>query len=181
MFGSLLLRGNWDKVVSKISKLTDKTSSQNPPIKLIWLAPSSPFWSRSGKIQECVSTVVEHSHNRKNNKFNFEFQLFLPLVSEADSAKKQWEAEFRNSKKFLYGCKEGFMDGAVEIVLAPRKFAVVVFHIVSPNSMIPIPLGYMTEERQLLDQIEETVSEYLSEPMGYDQTNNFGKLSPPNN
>lgn len=180
IFGSILLNQNWDQIFPIAQSLAKKTSKNSEEhVSLLWMAPSNPFWARSAKIQECLSTLTFLVDKPKTQKSGRKFKLFLPIQSKSDfTTIKRWDNEFVNFREQLFGIKEGFMGGSVEVILWPRKFAVVLFHVVPPGKMVPIPLGFITKERRDLEIIERSVVSYLNEPIGQDETNNLGRLRP---
>lgn len=177
VFGSLLLNDNWDHITSALTLHLKKSSTGNQPEKLIWIAPSTPYWGRSTKIQECLSTLLDFSEKRKKNQTKLAIQLYLPLNNDKNSEKNRWMNEFKDLKECLFAYKEGFMDNNVEILLLTGKFAAVIFHVVTPQNMVPIPLGFMTEDRIVLEEIELAVDTYLKEPLGLNGTKDFGKMT----
>lgn len=181
MFGSLLLTNNWDRVVGLFKKhaLLVNDSSLTSPGKVTWLAPSNPFWARSGKIQECISTLLELSHEPKSKQQTFELLLRVPLYGREDRAGKRWLSEFREFKPVLHGYVEGYYQGDVELILYPGHFAIVLFHVVPPKSWVPVPLGFTTEDKSLITRIEHSLEEYLSEPIGDMGNKDLGKIHKP--
>lgn len=181
LFGSLLLPNNWDRVIGLFKKhahlLNDGSGTSSD--KVTWLAPSNPFWARSGKIEECVSTLLELSVDPKSNQKAFDLLLRMPLHGQGDRAGKRWLSEFRDFKRVLHGYVEGYFQGDVELVLYPGHFAIVLFHVVPPSSWVPVPLGFTTEDKQLVSDIERSLEDYLSEPNGDMGIKDLGRIHNP--
>ena len=179
MFGSLQLPNNWDRVVGLFKKHLHPTSDKmrSSPDKVTWLAPSNPFWGRSDKIQECISTISELSIDSKTNFKFFNFSLKLPLYGKEDKAGKSWLSEFRDFRPMLHGYVEGYGQGDVELILYPSRFAVVLFHVVPSKNWVPIPLGFTTEDKNLTVKIEHSLKDYLSESDGYEGVKDLGRIA----
>lgn len=60
LFGSLQLTTNWDRVVGLFKKHGQllRKKADGGPAEVTWLAPSSPFWGRTNKVQECISAAL---------------------------------------------------------------------------------------------------------------------------
>ena len=179
MFGSLQLASNWDRVVGLFKKhgqlASKKTGSGTDEVT--WLVPSSPFWGRTDKIQECISTVLGLSSDPKSNQKLFDLSLKLPLHGKEDRAAKRWLSEFRDFRQVLHGYVEGYCQGDVELIIYPGCFAVVLFHVVPPGPWVPIPMGFLTEDKNLVSRIEQSLGDYLSDLSSDDGVKDLGKIA----
>ncbi len=179
LFGSLQLTSNWDRVVGLFKKHGQllRKKADGGPAEVTWLAPSSPFWGRTDKVQECISTVLGLSTDASSKQKTFDLSLRLPLNGKEDRAAKRWLSEFKDFKQVLHGYVEGYCDGDVELLLYPGCFAVVLFHVVPPRTWVPIPLGFVTEDQALVGTIEQSMKDYLSQPTGYEVINDLGRIA----
>lgn len=179
IFGSLLLSHNWDRVVGLFRKHTQssRVKKDSTPEMVTWLAPSSPFWGRAGKIQECISTILGFSTESKSNQKVFDFSLKLPLQGKEDWSAKKFQLEYKEFRSVLYGYVEGYYQGIVEMIIYPGRFAVVLFHVVPPISSVPIPLGYVTEDKTLVAKLDQSLKEYLFQPTGCEGNKDLGPIS----
>jgi DNA uptake protein ComE-like DNA-binding protein len=172
IFGSLLLSHNWDRVVGLFRKHTQssRVKKDSTPEMVTWLAPSSPFWGRAGKIQECISTILGFSTESKSNQKVFDFSLKLPLQGKEDWSAKKFQLEYKEFRSVLYGYVEGYYQGIVEMIIYPGRFAVVLFHVVPPISSVPIPLGYVTEDKTLVAKLDHYASKNAMNIDGFSES-----------
>ncbi|EMW0832004.1 hypothetical protein AAEK53_004830 [Klebsiella aerogenes] len=179
--GPLYSNSNWSFISSKIQKyITNRTTSEDKKTKqLVWLAPSDPYWGKSSQIIDCLSELeILQLTTGKNPERVFTPKLYLPLSSPADRRTlSKLVYDFRESANLNYGVAEGFMDGNVEVLYLENEFIVVFYHINFPESLpVTLPVGFITEDKKILNKISKLVEEYIDSSSSHDKPHNFGLL-----
>ena len=179
--GPLYSNSNWSFISSKIQKyITNRTTSEDKKTKqLVWLAPSDPYWGKSSQIIDCLSELENlQLTTGKNPERVFTPKLYLPLSSPADRRTlSKLVYDFRESANLNYGVAEGFMDGNVEVLYLENEFIVVFYHINFPESLpVTLPVGFITEDKKILNKISKLVEEYIDSASSHDKPHNFGLL-----
>src|SRR5690606_24740221 len=162
------LQRNWDKVnhLLKMHKERIKSAGKDSLPELLWLAPSNNFWGKTERIKACLSDIVSsEKYSKKDGERILEAKILLPLDGKDDhKGKRFWLTEFSQYRNYLHGFVPSLYGGDVEIICLSDCFAVITYHLFQPGRFqLPVPFGFMTENKRLVQQIEQDVASSLSE------------------
>lgn len=166
IIGSLTLNENWESVENKIKEML---KSQGGAVNVTWIAPSENYWSKSEWQSACFEKLNELK------KVNLE--LYLPIPHRNDKkTKKSYLRQYPNLKNSLHGYIDGFLTGSEEIVIIDEKYAFVIGYLYQNEELLPIPVGFETDNAHTINTLISNFEEYLA---SLDQTFNprdLGKL-----
>jgi hypothetical protein len=177
LVGPIYQQENWkvlEKEIHTISKRVKGSNQENNSTKIIWIAPSNPFWGMTSKIGIAFETLQEAF---KDNKGTLA-KVFLPIRNQYDkNTAKKWLNHFKPYANILNGLREGFCDGNVEILLIKNELVAISYH-VSDSERLPVsmPIGFFTKDLNVVNHIGKIVDQYLNGYASYDEPNNCGHL-----
>ncbi len=146
---------------------------------LIWLAPSDSFWGRSKGFLSIKNLLLDGAKTTgKKAKAIYKPKIYLPISDKNDKpGLREWKNLF-DTPEDCHAYVEGFFDGSTEVLVLKDKFAVVTYHLSMPSvSPIPIPLGFISKKKEIIENIGQVVTGYLSSTVGYDDPVDLGDLS----
>ena len=92
-------------------------------------------------------------------------------------SKSQWKKEFSGYGDYLHGLVEGFLDGNVEVIVLPNKFAAVCYHMSMPEQYdVSLPLGFIATDSEMVSKVTKLVNSYIGGMQGYDKPNDLGLI-----
>ncbi|MDF1690480.1 MAG: hypothetical protein P1U35_12815 [Cycloclasticus sp.] len=154
--GASTLSENWEKIYKPIKLLVNKASSgKGGKPQVIWVAPSDRHWLQSDAMFNRVKNLKELVKDSN-------FSLMLPVDGKGDlSGIRNWRSQLGELKEQSEKFCSGFLDGVVELIIVPEHLAVIVYHLQRPNEAMTIPLGFITEDRDMVKKIEDCYEKYL--------------------
>jgi hypothetical protein len=170
LYGALQLPRNWDRAEKLLAKHADrlaKTGAEQP-ITLTWLAPAAHgLWGKYARHGQALSRFV-HSARAKINgqeKTVFSPRLLIPLGDQNDQqARNRAFNECKEAESVLHGFIESNALSALEVVSLTGSFAIVIYHLVQPDlHPVPVPFGFITEDKGMVRRIEGAVEDILAE------------------
>jgi hypothetical protein len=106
--------------------------------------------------------------------------MYLPCDDQykaKEKAIREWKQKLGNLSS-CEGILNGLFDGSVEVILLENEFAAVSYHLSMPDlSPVHIPLGYFTQDKQLIQRISKVVNNYLEGSIAHDKPNLIGSLT----
>lgn len=155
--GALTLSDNWEKLYKPIKSITTKApAGKSNALEIIWVAPSDRHWIQSDIVLDRLGTLKELV---KENQF----RLMVPVDGADDhDSIHNWRSQLGELKKHSQKFCSGFLDGVVELIIIPEHLAVVVYHLQQPDEVITIPMGFITEDRSMIQEIQKNFETYLN-------------------
>lgn len=153
IIGSLILNENWGVLENLLNEAID-TSGKNL-VKVTWIAPLDEYWSKS---EYQLQRFKDLSDNR-----GVELEVFLPIPHRKDrKVGKSYLNQFRSVKSDLHGFVEGYLNGYEEIVIINGKCAFIICYLYQNEDLLPIPVGFLTEDADAIAAITLDFTGYLS-------------------
>jgi hypothetical protein len=178
--GPIYLSENWitlQKFLAPIIKKRRDSKEDSGNNSFLWLAPSDPFWGKSGRLISSFSDVISNATTK--TKTLYKPNIYLP-INGADDIRtcREWEREFPEYKDYLKGIKEGFLDGNVEILYLEDELAVVVYHFSHPELLpVTLPVGFISTDLGFIAHIGKLLTQYLDDVTGFDKPNDCGFIN----
>lgn len=143
----------------------------------VWLAPSDPYWCKSNRLLVSLSDFLNKASTK--DKKLYSPTIYLPLSGPDDHrAVRQWKQELDPYTDRAHGLIEGFLDGNVEVMLLEGELVVVVYHMSLPESYpVSLPLGFISEDSEIVSAIGRLVKTYVQGSSGFDRPNDCGLIS----
>lgn len=170
IYGALQLTHNWDKVEALLSKYGKRFASEDDkqPVMMTWLAPSTHgLWGKCSRHGQALSAFVCSAMitTDKKEKVVFSPKVLIPLADQFDSsAMRRAFNESKEAEAYLHGFIESDVLSGVEIVSLVDSFAIVIYHLVQPDRHpVPIPFGFITEDKAMVRRIETVLEDTLAE------------------
>ncbi|UQS13308.1 hypothetical protein [Pseudomonas sp. HS6] len=170
IYGALQLTHNWDKVEALLSKYGKRLAAEHdkPPVAMTWLAPSTHgLWGKSSRHGQALSAFVCSATVTISGKEKSVFnpKVLIPLANQFDNfAMRQAFNECKEAEAYLHGFIESEVLSGLEIVSLVDSFAIVVYHLVQPDRHpVPIPFGFITEDKAMMRRIETVLEDTLAE------------------
>lgn len=179
--GCLYSQNNWS-IFSGLLELEKKriiSQHQDSTVDLKWLIPSTPFWGKSDQVSSCLLDLANDAKTTgKKAKALYDLKILVPLNSSRDrSQKKNWLHELEFVKKNLHGYVEGFLDDVAEVVLLKDRLVAVTYYLNMPESYrVPVPVGFMSTDKGVIDSITHSLNGYLSEFHDENHRKNLGSI-----
>jgi hypothetical protein len=179
--GPLYSSENWKLFSGLLNQERKRLTSQHQDgiADLRWVAPSNAFWGKNNQINSCLFDLFNESKTSgKKSKTLYDFKVMVPLTGIEDRREKNhWTHQFSSIKNNLHGYIEGYMDGDVEIVLLEDSLVAVTYYLNMPESYrVPVPIGFMSTDKGVIDSITHSLNGYLSEFHDEDQRKSLGRL-----
>ncbi len=178
--GPIYSSANWgllQKHLAPIIKARRESKADVGQTPFLWLAPSDPYWGKSGNLQVRVSEILSMASTKEKRLYSP--AIYLP-VSGPDDQKtaRQWKWEFDPNSDKVYGLIEGFLGGNVEVMHFEGEFVVVVYHVSLPDSYpVSLPIGFISADKDVVSSVGWLVTTYLEGSSGFDRPNDCGLLS----
>lgn len=178
--GPIYLSENWitlQKFLAPIIKKRRDSKEDSSNNSFLWLAPSDPFWGKSGRLISSFSDVISNATTK--TKTLYKPNIYLP-INGADDIRtcREWEREFPEYKDYLKGIKEGFLDGNVEILYFEDELAVVVYHFSQPELLpVTLPVGFISTDPGFIAHIGKLLTQYLNDMTAFDKPNDCGFIN----
>lgn len=152
LVGALVLNENWSTFERQLKMAVKKTKDIT---KVTWVAPVDSYWAKS-----------EHQVNRfttlSQNK-DIDLEVFLPIPHRKDrKISKSYVRQFWPVKESLNGFVEGYLAGSEEVVIIGEHCAFVICYLYQNENLLPIPVGFMTEEARVVSSLISSFRSYLS-------------------
>jgi len=152
LIGSFTLSENWDFFENQLKK-ANRHHAEKTTVR--WIAPSDNYWAKS-EIQlqrfESLSKIK-----------NVELEVYLPVPSRRDKkVRKSYMNQFRSISDSLQGFVEGYLSGFEEVVIIENKSAFFFCYLYQNENLLPIPVGFMTEDQNIISSLASSFNEYLS-------------------
>lgn len=170
LYGALQLPRNWDRVEQLLAKYAGRLAKAEgkQPVMLTWLAPAAHgLWGKYARHGQALSSFVHSARTKINGqeKTVFSPRLLIPLGDQTDQqARSRAFNECKEAESVLHGFIESSALSALEIVSLTESFAIVIYHLVQPDlHPVPVPFGFMTEDKGLIRRIETAVEDVLAE------------------
>lgn len=170
LYGALQLSRNWDRVEQLLAKHADRLvkAADVQPVTLTWLAPAAhELWGKYARHGQALSEFVNSAKTKINGqeKTVFNPRLLIPLGDQNDQqARNRAFNECKEAESVLHGFIESNTLSALEIVSLTGGFAIVVYHLVQPGlHPVPVPFGFITEDKGMVRRIEGVVEDMLAE------------------
>ena len=178
--GPIYTSANWEllqKHLAPIIKARRESKADVGQTPFLWLAPSDPYWGKSGNLQVRVSEILSMASTKEKRLYSP--AIYLP-VSGPDDQKtaRQWKWEFDPNSDKVYGLIEGFLGGNVEVMHFEGEFVAVVYHVSLPDSYpVSLPIGFISADKDVVSSVGRLVTTYLEGSSGFDRPNDCGLLS----
>lgn len=178
--GPIYSLANWEllqKHLAPIIKARRESKSDVGQTPLLWVAPSDPYWGKSGSLQSRVSELLSMASTKERKLYSP--TIYLP-VSGPDDQKtaRQWKREFDLYADKVHGLIEGFLGGNVEIIGLEGEFVVVVYHVSLPESYpVTLPIGFISADKDVMSSVWRLITSYVRGSSGFDRQNDCGLLS----
>lgn len=170
IYGSLQLSRNWDQVEVLLKKHADKNTKAGieQPITLTWLAPAAHgLWGKCSRHGQALSNFVSSAKSKAKDKEQVVFKprVLIPLMDANDrNTRRIASIDCSEAADVLHGFIESPRLSALEIISLSDSFAVVIYHLVQPElHPVPIPFGFITEDKPLVRRIESLMNDVLLE------------------
>lgn len=170
VYGSLQMTRNWDRVERLLLKYAKQFANLNEkePVTLSWLAPAAHgLWGKCSRHGQALSAFVSSATYRVDgqDKSVFRPRLLIPVADERDDqARRRAFNECKEAESVLHSFIETDSLSALEILTLVDSFAVVIYHLVLPEvHPVPIPFGFITEDKRMVRRIETAVEDRLAE------------------
>lgn len=177
--GPLYSAGNWALVqtyLGPIIKARRESKSDPSPARLLWVAPSDPFWGKSFRLQVSFSDILDKA--RTTERRIYSPAIYVPVHGPEDlRSARQWKREFDPQIDAVRGLREGFLGGNVEILILENAFLAVVYHVSLPAYPVSLPVGFLSADKEVVRSIGRLLDNYLDGSSGADQPNDCGQLA----
>lgn len=179
--GPLYSSENWKLFYGLLNQERKRLTSQHQDgiADLRWVAPSNAFWGKNNQINSCLFDLFKESKTSgKKSKSLYDLKVMVPLTGIEDRREKNhWTRQFSSIKNNLHGYIEGYMDGDVEIVLLEDSLVAVTYYLNMPESYrVPVPIGFMSTDKGVVDSITHSLNGYFSELYNEGHRKNLGAL-----
>lgn len=179
--GPIYSKNNWDLFLNYFKEIITpmQKAHQDGVDNLIWIAPSDNFWGKSTRLAQCFGEIISSSTvSGKKEKTLYKPKMYVPLSDESDRrSKNQWKNEFSGYDRCLHGLVEGFLDGNVEVIILPNKFATVCYHISMPEQYdVSLPLGFIATDSEMVSKVTKLAQNYIGDVQGFDKPNDLGLI-----
>lgn len=177
--GPLYTAGNWALVqtyLAPIIRARRESHSDPAPARLVWVAPSDPYWGKSMRLQASFSEILAKA--RAAERPIYSPSIYLPVHGPEDlRSARQWKREFDPNIDAVHGLKEGFLGGNVELLYFEDSFVAVVYHAALPTYPVTLPVGFLSADKEVVRSIGRLLGNYLDGRSGVDQPNDCGRLA----
>ncbi|MFG0674318.1 hypothetical protein [Delftia sp. WSY_7] len=177
--GPLYAAGNWALVqmyLAPVIKARRERHSDRPPARLVWVAPSDPYWGKSIRLQASISEILDKA--RLAEQLIYSPLIYLPVHGSEDlRSARQWKRELEPNIDAAHGLKEGFLGGNVELLHFEDEFVAVVYHAALPAYPVSLPFGFVSADKETVRSIGRLLNNYLDGRSGGDQPNDCGRLA----
>ncbi|MEZ3135658.1 hypothetical protein ACBG90_13210 [Stutzerimonas kunmingensis] len=170
VYGALQMTRNWDRVERLLFKYAKRIANEDgkEPVTLSWLAPAAHgLWGKCSRHSQALSAFVGSATFKASGqeKLVFNPRLLIPLADQQDEqARRRAFNECKEAESVLHGFIESDALSALEIVSLVGSFAIVIYHMVLPDvHPVPIPFGFITEDKRMVRRIEAVVEDRLAE------------------
>ena len=185
IYGALQLTRNWDRVEKLLSKHTKRLAKEAASVAKVmtWLAPAAhDLWgkcSRHGQAMSVFTNAGTLSVNG-NEKRVISPRVLVPLRDAHDGhAQRRAFIECKEAESILHGFIDSPALSGLEVIILADAFAVLLYHVVQPDlHPVPIPCGFITEDKQMVRRIEAALEERLAEYTEGNVPRYQGPLSP---
>ncbi|TQP51291.1 hypothetical protein [Vibrio cholerae] len=179
--GPIYAGNNWEHIRKILKGLPTSfmNSKEKAAKQLTWIAPSDAFWGKNKKLEFCFNEIEQAQLTQeKNPQRIYTPSIFLPLTDITDRRTiGAWKNEFRKGSNNLHGLIEGFLGGSVEVVVLEGTFAVVCYHVSSPETHpVSIPVGFITTDLKLINTISNIAQDYIGGSSSFNKKHNLGLL-----
>lgn len=183
--GQIYSKDNWALFQEYLSPVLSSRLKANADLeagRLIWVAPSDPFWAKSLRFTACLSETFRRASTKdkkeKQGKVLYTPSIFIPLASSSDTgAARRWVNQLDPFSKFARGIAEGFLGGNVEVLYLENTFVTVVYHISQPELLpVSMPVGFISNDPVTVREIGKLIEEYINGSQYFGTSNDYGLL-----
>lgn len=180
--GPLYSNENWTEFSDLFEKEKKQIVSQHQDgvTNLKWLIPGNDFWGKNDRLNACFLELANGSRSTgKKAKTLYDLKIMAPLNSPNDHREKSnWLHELDFVKDQLHAYVAGFLNDDVEIVLLEDRLVAVTYYLSMPESYrVPVPIGFISTDKGVIDSITHSLNGYLSEFHDEDLRKDLGKLT----
>lgn len=179
IIGPIYAKDNWnklEKIISGINGIRSTSRLDFGGSKFIWIAPSDSFWGKSYQFRLSLNSFL--SGSQTNKKPLYKPTLYVPVSGINDKqGVKEWNRELKHHHVYVHGIKEGFLGGNVEILYLENDMVAVIYHISKPDNLpVSMPLGFISTNMEIVNNIGRIVNKYINGVSSHDQPNDCGPL-----
>ena len=180
LLGPIYSKENWELIVRYLDRHVDspKSSDESPP-DLLWLAPADGFWGQTVRTNACLDSLIDRAVTKgKKPARLYTPKLFVPVQDAKDRLTiNRWKQQFSKQSSVVFGLVEGFLDGNVEVLLYPERWAAVSYHVSRPESLpVTLPVGFITADPESVRVITGLVDDYIKSVVGFEDPRDLGLL-----
>ena len=165
--GAIYLKQNWQLVVEQLKKAKDNTKTDGEKIpELVWIAPDDPFWGKSHRLASCFSELIDNESSKgKKAQRLYNTKIYLPLLTEANPKRifEQIKYDYKDfwEKNISYLAK-GFSYGNIEVILLPKSFVAVNYHLSKPDLLpVTFPIGFISTDIDTIDKVQNKIETFI--------------------
>lgn len=178
--GPIYSKSNWDQLQKSLVPVLNeriKSKADTGGSRFIWIAPSDPYWAKSGRFSSSLSDFIRKSSTKQ--KKLYDPVLYVPVSDDKDfRVARQWRHELGQFHDHARGLAEGFLDGNIEILHLEEEVAVVIYHFRQPDTLpVTMPLGFMTTNKEWVTKLGKLVNNYVKGSSAFDKPNDCGTIS----
>lgn len=178
--GPIYSKSNWEnlqKALAPVIKERIKSKVDTGGSRFIWIAPSDPYWAKSGRFTSSLSEFIRRSSIKEKRLYTP--VLYVPVSDDKDfRVARQWRHELGQFHEHARGLAEGFLDGNIEILHLEDEVAVVIYHFSQPETLpVTMPLGFMTTNNEMVTKLGKLVNDYVKSSSSFDKPNDCGTIS----
>ncbi len=178
--GPIYSKSNWDQLQKSLVPVINeriKSKADTGGSRFIWIAPSDPYWAKSGRFSSSLNDFIRKSSTKQ--KKLYDPVLYVPVSDDKDfRVARQWRHELGQFHDHARGLAEGFLDGNIEILHLEEEVAVVIYHFRQPDTLpVTMPLGFMTTNKEWVTKLGKLVNDYVKGSSAFDKPNDCGTIS----
>ena len=178
--GPIYSKSNWDQLQKSLVPVLNeriKSKADTGGNRFIWIAPSDPYWARSGRFSSSLSEFIRRSSTKQ--KKLYDPVLYVPVSDEKDfRAARHWKHELGKFHEHARGLVESFLEGNIEVLHLENEVAVVIYHFRQPETLpVTMPLGFITTNKEWVTKLGQLVNDYVKGNSAFDKPNDCGAIS----
>jgi hypothetical protein len=142
--------------------ITDRSKTRSP---VFWLPPDLPHWGRSVSFASLAAALSEANSSDDGT-------VLLPRVDGSDfmnvSLRRYYGRTERIDALFdrCLPLQRPAVPGALEVILKPQSWAMVLIHASDVHTGLPFPVGYITAAQGLVARFAHILAELASQTKG---------------
>ena len=131
------------------------------------------------RTNACLDSLIDRAVTKgKKPSRLYTPKLFVPVQDAKDRlAINRWKQQFSKQSSVVFGLVEGFLDGNVEVLLYPKRWAAVSYHVSRPESLpVTLPVGFITADPESVRVITGLVDDYINGVVSFEDPRDLGPL-----